>query len=442
MPAESVDLLIAPRWVLPMAPVNTVLTEHAVAIRDGRIVALGPVTLLEQRLRAGEIIRRPNHALLPGFVNAHSACALTAVRALPVQPPRARWMHETVDPLLQRWSSPDLVRDGLLLAMAEMLRAGITAFADTDEFPEDAARAAATMRMRAAIGLPIADVPGRTADSATAYLAQAERLWDNYRDHPWVALYFAPQDANDISDETLTRVRRIADELDARIAMPVQESDLMVLDCLSRHGRRPLQRLEDLGLLRPGFAAINMTRVLPQDCALAARNGIQIIACTQADLRLGSGACPVYLLDKAGVSVGFGSGDPVSAGGFDVLTEARLAALLVSGTSHGSEFLPAADALRMATLGGAQALGLGSTIGSIETGKMADLTCLQLQGGALSAERVPDALLYDSSSRQVTDVWTSGRAAVSAGNLLGFDAQQLDALLESWSRRLYPGVSS
>ncbi|MBV9914628.1 MAG: amidohydrolase family protein [Sinobacteraceae bacterium] len=425
-----------------MAPVNTVLTDHAVAIRDGRIVALGPLTLLEQRLRAGEIIRRPNHALLPGLVNAHSACALTALRGLPVQPPRARWRRETVEPLLQRWSSPDLVRDGLLLAMADMLRAGVTAFADTGEFPEAAARAAATLRMRAAIGLPIADVPGRTADSATAYLAQAERLWDSYRDHPWVALYFAPQDANDISDETLTRVRRIADELDARIAMPVQESDLMVLDCLSRHGRRPLQRLEELGLLRPGFAAINMTRVLPQDCALAARNGIQVIACTHSDLRLGSGACPVYLLDKAGVSVGFGSGDPVSAGGFDVLAEARTAALLVSGTSNGSEFLPAADALRMATLGGAQALGLGSTIGSIEIGKMADLTCVQLQSAAAVAERVPETLLYEGTVRQVTDVWTSGRAAVSAGELLGYDAQQLDALLESWTRRLYPGVTA
>jgi 5-methylthioadenosine/S-adenosylhomocysteine deaminase len=435
MPAESADLLIAPRWLLPIAPDNTVLSDHAVAVRDGRIIAVGPTALLEQRFRPGEFIARPRHALLPGLVNAHNTGALTALRGLPVSAPRARWQRETLEPALQRWSGPDLVRDGLLLGMAQMLRAGITTFADVSGFPEEAARVAAQTHMRAAIGLPVADAPSQWADSATAYLAHAERLWDSYRANPRLCLYFAPQNPNEISDDTLVRVRRITDELDARVAMSVHESELMVQDCLSRHGRRPLQRLEDLGLLRPGFTAIHMTRLLPNDCALAARSAIQVVACTHSDLRLGSGCCPLTALQDAAVTVGFGSADALSAGGFDLLAQARTASLLGSGLSGGTEQLSAPDALRMATLGGAQALGFAHVTGSIESGKMADLLCLDLGPRADQLTHVPEQILFNSSEHRVADVWTSGRAALSGGELLGFDPEELDSIARQWAQR-------
>src|SRR3569833_4482113 len=138
-------------------------------------------------------------------------------------------------------------------------------------FPEEAARVASAARMRAAVGLPVADRPNVWADSATAHFARAEQLWDEYRSDPWVCLYFAPQDASDVSDETLLRVRRVADELDARVAM---ESP-------------PLLRLNSLGLLRPGFAAISHTAWDDNDLDLIAATGIGLIRCMQADLRLG-----------------------------------------------------------------------------------------------------------------------------------------------------------
>ena len=427
MPPESVDLLIEPRWVLPIAPVNTVLADHAVAVTSGKIVALGPTSGMNARFEPRERVVRPDHALLPGFVNAHTRAAMTLLRGLPVRGPRAQWVHDTVRPAEQRCMSPDFVREGTQLAIAEMLRAGITSFADMYSFPEEAARAASGARMRAAIGLPVADASGVWADGATAHFEKAERLWDEYKSDPWVCLYFAPQDQGDsaVSDETLIRVRRVADELDARVAM---ESP-------------PLQRLHALGLLQPGFTAIRLNRLTEQDCALIAATGICLVTCTQSDLRLGRGAVPSSTPafakpDGQHTALGLGSGDPPSVGALDILAEARITALIDTD-------LTAQDALRIATLGGATALGFGAIAGSIEPGKYADLVCLDLNRLACQpTARVADSILFGATREQVSDVWTSGRAAVSGGRLLGFDEAELCAFARKWALPLGTGQPS
>jgi 5-methylthioadenosine/S-adenosylhomocysteine deaminase len=409
MPPEPVDLLIEARWVLPIAPVNTVLADHAVAVSSGKIVGLGPVAQMHERFEARDRVVRRHHALLPGFVNAHTRAAMTLLRGLPVRGSRTRWERETVRPAEQRCMSADFVREGTQLAVAEMLRAGITSFADMYLFPEEAARVASAARMRAAIGLPVADAPNVWADSATAHFERAEQLWDEYRADPWVCLYFAPQDAAFVSDETLIRVRRVADELDARVAIEAP----------------PLQRLHSLGLLRPGFAAIPHTSWDDDEASLVATTGICVIRCLQGDLRLGAlgaaGASPLATV------AGLGSGDPVSVGALDMLAEARVAALLSGGT------LSAADALHMATLGGATALGFAADTGSIEPGKYADLVCVDLNRLASQpTSSVPDSILFGATREQVSDVWTSGRLAVNEGRLLGFDEDELTASAQKW----------
>ncbi len=261
-------------------------------------------------------------------------------------------------------------------------------------------------------------------------------MWDDYRADPWVSLYFAPPAPYAIGDPTLARLRIVADELDARIAMPVHETALEVRDSVSQHGLRPLQRLEKLGLLRPGFTAVRMNHVEPGDIALAGSAGLSVVACPQADLRLGSGSCAVSTLLQSGVPFGFGSDSPVASGAFDLLAEARLAALLSSSE------ISASDALSAATLGGAIALGLGSTCGSIEPGKSADLICIDL--ATLSSEpfsSISDAVLFSATRREITDVWTGGRPAVSESQLLAFDERELLRLARQWADRVASGVN-
>ncbi len=428
MPSETVDLLIDARWVLPIAPVNTALAQHAVAVADGRVVAVGPTAQMAARFQAREHVSRPNHALLPGFVNAHTRAATTLLRGTSVEGPRSRWIRETLSPLEQRVASPDLVRDGTRLAVAEMLQAGITCFAATDLFPEEAARVASSARVRAAIGLPVGDSPTVWADSANEYFSKAERLWDAYRADPWVGLYFGLGDSLSVSDSTLSRLRRIADELDARVAMPVHESAEEIRDSVARFGKRPVQRLQSLGLLRPGFTAVHATQIDATDLDALSRTGVCVVSCPQASLRMGHGMSPVALLESHGVPVGLGTDSAACAGALDILAEARVAALF--GAS-------AVSALRMATLGSAMALGMGSLVGSIEAGKAADFVCFDLGSLAFQPQvRAADAVLYSATRANVCDVWTSGRRAVSEGRLLAFDEQEISALARQWAERL------
>jgi 5-methylthioadenosine/S-adenosylhomocysteine deaminase len=440
-PRQSADLLIAPRWLLPIAPVNAALSEHAVVVTGGRIVAVGPEAALAAHFQPRERVARPDHVLMPGFVNAHTRASMSLLRGLPVYTPLMRWMQETVWPAELRCVSPDFVREGTQLAIAEMLRAGITAFGDSYLFPDEAARIAAAARVRAVIGLPVAETASAWAENATAHFARAERVWDEYRSSPWVSLYFAPPPSYAIGDALLTRLRSVADELDARIAMSVHETEIEVRETLSQHGRRPLQRLAQLGLLRPGFTALHMNRLDAADLDLTQQTGIAVIACPQSDLRLGSGSCPVAQLCERAVTVGLGTDSPVRAGAFDLLAEARLAALLASsGPGAAEHSLSASEALSLATLGGAVALGLGGTCGSVEVGKAADLICIDLASLACQPTvGVAETVLFSAVRHNVSDVWVGGRAAVSEGRLLAFDEQELVQLARQWARRIDAG---
>jgi 5-methylthioadenosine/S-adenosylhomocysteine deaminase len=446
---QPADLLIEPRWLLPIAPANTVLGQQAVAVGGGRILAVGPAAELRARFAPREQALRGRHALLPGLVNAHTRACHALLRGLPVRGPRLRWLAETVTPLERRAVSADFVRDGTRLAVAAMLRAGITCYADLSPLPDEAARAAAALQMRALIGLPVTDAPSAWAEDATAHLAKAEGLWDEYRSDPRIGLYFAPLPAQGVSDATLARLRRVADELDARIAVHLAElppsapgpnrawteeaPGSAVQDSAPRlrlapgPPALPLERLLALGLLRPGFSAIGALGCEAQDLELLMHHGACVIGCPQAELRLG--ASPRPLLGLASPRAALGTDSPAAAGTLDLLAEARTAALLSD--------LPAEGALRLATLGGATALGLAAQIGSIEPGKAADLICIDL--GALAdtpAAQVAAAIVFGATRGEVSDVWASGRVAVSGGRLLAFDPAELEALPREWAQRL------
>jgi 5-methylthioadenosine/S-adenosylhomocysteine deaminase len=444
---QTADLLIAPRWLMPIAPVNVALEGHAVAIAGGRILAVGPVAEIESRFEARERVSRTDHVLLPGFVNAHTRASMCLMRGLPVHSPVLRWLRETVWPAELRVASHDFVREGTQVAIAEMLRAGITTFGDSYLFPEEAARAAAAARIRAVIGLPVSETASNWAPNSAAHFDRAAHLWDEYKSDPWVSLYFAPPPSYAIEDPMLARLRIVADELDARIAMPVHETELEVRDCIGQHGVRPLHRLAKIGLLRPGFSAVHMNRLAPEDVAIAQDTGISVIACPQSNLRLGSGSCATSELLRRNVPVGLGCDSPVSSGAFDMLSEARLAMLLSAGDADSTSGISAADALHMATLGGAVALNMGTTCGSIEAGKAADLICIDVASAACQsfgqrAQSLAETVLFGATRRDITDVWSGGRAAVSESQLLAFDEQELLELARQWAARIQSGAAA
>ena len=434
---EPIDTLVCARWVLPVEPDGRVLDDHAVAMRAGRIVAVVPAAEARLRFDAHETIERPDHVVLPGLVNAHTHAAMVLQRGRAANLPLGRWLRTAGWPHGRRPADPEFVRDGTELAIAEMLRGGITCFADKQLWPDVVARAASAAHMRASVGLVVAESPSSWASSADEYIDRGMHLRDEYLGDPLVTTHFAPQSIQASSDATLARVRRLADELDVPVAMLLHETTLEVEQYLRKFGQRPLERLAGLGLVSPQLVAIHMTQVEPRDIDLLAGSGASIVHCPESNLRHGSGVCPVARLLGRGVRVALGTDGAAANNDLDLLAEARLAGLLSAGVAATPGDLVATDLLRMATLEGARTLGLGEVTGSLVPGKWADLCCLNLRATrSWPVHDVPTAVIYATSSQQVTDTWVGGRRLLAESRLTLMDESAVLERAEAWRTRL------
>lgn len=436
---QPVDLLISPRWILPIEPEGAVLEGYSVAVHAGRILEIGPSSSLAARYRAAQSVTRDSHVLLPGLVDAHTSAARSLLRDALPSVPGPVGQASGLRPLEHRWASAEFVRAGTLNAIAGMLRNGITCFADTYLFPEEVARLAGELRMRVAVGMPVIEAENPWSDDAQDALDRAAALWDAHKADPWARLQFVPDPPGALRPESLERLRRIADQLDAPVAMRLHENAATVRAFESESGERPLAWLARLGLLRPGFTALHANHLTAGEMDELARSGVAVVHCPTAGLRLAGGTAPLAALAARGVCVALGSGATMAGVvAADVLAEARLAALLAaSSPTPEPAATGAAAVLRMATLDGARALGFAGEIGSIVPGKAADLTCVDLRAAAPgSAARVADALVFEACARDVTDVWIAGRAQLKERELCLLDAARIADSARQWSARM------
>lgn len=438
---QQVDTLIAARWVVPVEPADCVLEHHTVAVHQGRIVAVVPTGVAGEQFSALERIERPGHVLLPGLINAHTHAAMTLLRGAAEGSSLRHWLEQQVWPLEQRWVDAEYVRDGTDLAIADLLSSGTTCFADMHLFPEAVAQTAAAAGIRACIGLPVTEGATAWAGSADEYLEKGLRLHDEYRDDPLITTALAPYAPWAVSDETLLRVQRTADELELPVTMHVNESRIE----LERNGERTLARLERLGLLSPLLSAVHMVHVDDSDLDRAAHGGISIVHCPQSNLKLGNGVCPTPAMHARGINLALGTDGAASNNDLSLLDEMRSAALLARGVVHDSVVLsPLVDTplgthdwLRAATLNAARALGLGDSIGSLLPGKWADLCCIDL--GRAHTQPVYDPvaqLIYSVSRDQVCDVWVAGRRMLADGRLTRLDIDDVLQRAQRWQARI------
>ncbi|MCC7258997.1 MAG: TRZ/ATZ family hydrolase [Gammaproteobacteria bacterium] len=434
---QPADLLIAPRWLVPVEPAGAVLEHHAVVVTAGRISAVLPRAEALRRFDARIVIERPGHVLLPGLVNAHGHAAMTLLRGLADDLPLGDWLGRHVWPAENRWGGPEFVRDGTRLALLEMLGAGITCFSDMYYFPDVVAGLAVEHQVRAVIGMIVIEQPTPWATTTGEYFTKGLVVHDQYRGHPLVSTAFAPHAPYTVSDATLQRLRMLADELDVPVHMHVHETRAEVTEAEQRHGERPLARLDRLGLLSASFAAVHMTALDTADIDLVSERRASVVHCPSSNLKLASGLCPVAALAARGVNLALGTDGAASNNRLDLLGEMRLAALLAKAVSGDARALPAAEALAMATLGGARALGLAEDIGSIVPGKQADFTCIDLDGPATEpVHDVVSQLVYTAPREQVTDVWIAGRPVLADGRHTTIDATEVLARARAWAARM------
>jgi len=434
---EHVDTLIRAAWVIPVEPAGVVLEDHVVAVRDGRIAALVPAAQAERDYSADARHRLDEHVLIPGLVNAHTHAAMSLFRGLADDLPLMQWLEGHIWPAEARWVSEAFVRDGTRLAVAEMLRGGVTCFNDMYFFPDEAARVASEAGMRATVGLILIDMPTVWARDPDEYLAKGLEVHDRLRGDPLVRAAFAPHAPYTVSDRPLERVAVLAEELDVPVHMHVHETADEVAQSVARFGERPLERLHRLGLLSHRLLAVHMTQLADGEHERFAACGAHVVHCPESNLKLASGFCPVQRLLQAGTNVALGTDGAASNNDLDLLGEMRTAALLGKGVAASAAAVPAAAALHMATLGGARALAMDERIGSLAPGKEADVAAVDLSPlEAQPAFHPLSHLVYACGRAQVSDVWVAGRQVLRGRVLLTVDEDEVRARARSWRDRI------
>lgn len=431
------DLCLRPEWLIPMTAPGAWLTDHAVIVTGGRIVDVLPTETVAARYQPAREVALPNQVLMPGFVNAHTHAAMTLFRGFADDLPLQTWLEDHLWPAEARMVDREFVRHGSELAIAEMLRGGTTCFNDMYFFPEATAEAASRLRIRALIGLIIIGFPSNWAQTTDAYFERGQALHDSLRDMPLVRAAFAPHAPYSVDDGVLARVETLAAELDIPVHMHVHETRHEVTSAEREQGERPLARLTRHGLVNERLIAVHMTELSQREIGNIARYGVSVAHCPQSNLKLASGLCPVKALLDAGVNVALGTDGAASNNDLDMLEETRTAALLAKFSAQDPSAVSAGQALMMATINGARALGMGEEIGSIEIGKSADLITLDLDHPATQPVHDPvSQVVYAAGRDQVRNVWVGGEQRVADGALLDIDTDALTARARVWRDRL------
>ena len=334
--AEPIDLLIFPRWIVPVEPAGA-LPDHALAVKGGRIVDIVAAANARSRFAARETVELPGHALIPGLVNLHTHAAMSLLRGYGDDLPLMQWLTTRIWPAEQKTVSADFVHDGALLACAEMLAGGITCFNDMYFFPGAAAQAALESGLRAALGLIVIDFPTAYASDAEDYLGKGLAVRDKYKGEARLSFTFAPHAPYTVSDDALFRIGVLAEQLDAPVHIHLHEALHEIEESQAKHGVRPLERLGKAGLLSPRLVAVHAVHMLEGEIDTLARFGCHIAHCPASNLKLASGLPPVQAWLEASINVGIGTDGAASNNRLDMFAEMRLAALLAKGVSGNAD---------------------------------------------------------------------------------------------------------
>lgn len=434
---ETVDLILSPKWLIPVIPRETCLQDHSLVVHQGRITDILPTDAISSRYQATKHQVLAEHALIPGLINAHTHAAMSLMRGLADDRALMDWLNNHIWPAEQKWVNAKFIEDGIELAIAEMLLSGTTCFNDMYFFPDVMARTADRLGMRAVTGLIVLDFPTPWAANSEEYFEKGMALFDELRHVELVTAALAPHAPYTVSNQPLEKIRMLSDELDLPVHIHVHETNHEIEHSIEHYGKRPIARMQDLDLLGPNLLAVHLTHILDEEIELLAEHNVNAVHCPQSNLKLASGFCPVVRLLEAGINLGIGTDGAASNNDLDMLEEMRSAALLAKAVSNNPQSLPAHQALEMATLGGARALGLADVTGSLEIGKWADITAINLSHP--SCQPVYDAIsqvVYTASRQQVSDVWVAGEQLVEDSELTTIDVDDCLRRAHNWQQKI------
>ncbi|MBL8238724.1 MAG: amidohydrolase [Bryobacterales bacterium] len=436
--AETVDLIVSGRQVVTMDAGERIIANGAVAVKGERIVAVGPRAEIDKAYKAKQRIDRPDALITPGLVNTHTHAPMSLLRGIADDLRLQEWLEKYIFPAEARNVTPEFVRAGTQLAVLEMLLGGTTTYTDMYYFEEVIGEATAAAGMRAVLGQTVIGFPVPDAKTPQLALARNEAFLKQFAGHRLVTAAVAPHALYTNSDETLRATRALANKYGAPLLIHVAETKREFDESKQKRGMTPVQALAKLGVFDGRTVAAHGVWLDDEDVATLARKQVGVAHCPTSNMKLSSGVAPLPKLLKAGVPLGLGPDGPAGSNNeFNLFEEMDLAAKLQKVITMDPEAVPAKTAFRMATMGGARVLGMEKEIGSIETGKRADLIAIRMDGPhAWPMFNVYSQLVYALKASDVNDVVVNGRVVVRDRRALTLDKTKIQAEAERYLGRV------
>lgn len=439
--AEKVDLLLSGGTVITMNADYDLFSEGAVAIRDDTIVAVGSNADLKQAYEAQETVECPGQVIIPGLVNAHTHAPMALLRGLNDDLRLDVWLGYLM-PVEREFVTPDFVRLGTQLACAEMIRSGVTSFADMYYFEDEIAAATAQVGMRALLGQTILIFPAPDAENFEEGLILCRRFIEKWKGHPLVVPAVAPHAWYTATPELLRACADLARSFDVPLQTHIAETALEVRNSKEQNNMPVVPWNANHGILQTKLLAAHCVHVDRGEMYDLQKAGAGVAHCPSSNLKLASGFARVGMMLQMGLNVGVGTDGPASNNDLDMFEEMRLAALLAKSVSNDPTVLPAREALKVATIGGARAMHMDHLTGSLEPGKRADLAVVGMNGihnlphFHSSDDAVYSRLVYAAKSSDVSHVMCNGQWLMRDRQLLTVDEDAAKKRAKAVARRI------
>jgi len=423
---EQVDILLRGGTVVTMNGKYDVFEDGAIAVRDDSIVAVGPTDQIVKAYHAREEIDCADAVIMPGLVNAHTHIPMTLMRGLNDDLRLDVWLGYLM-PVEREFVTPDFVKLGARVACAEMIRSGVTTFADMFYYEEAIAEQVAEIGMRALLGQTILVFPAPDAESFEDALLLCRRFIERWNGHPLIQPAVAPHAWYTATPELLLACADLARAFDVPLHTHVSETKFEADNSVSQNHMSVVTWLEQHGILDTKLLAAHCVHINEEDMFSLRRAGAGVAHCPSSNLKLASGIAPIPQMLKFGLNVGVGTDGPASNNDLDMVEEVRLASFIAKVSSQDPTALPARQAVEIATISGARAVHMGDVTGSLEPGKRADIAVLDMTGihNQPHFHNHPDAvysrIVYAAKSSDVTHVICNGRWLMRDRSLLTVD---------------------
>lgn len=421
-------------YVVAMDEEGAVYSPGYVEIDEGKIKSVGQADNAPQSFRQMDY---GNAAIIPGLINSHNHVAMSLMRGVADDLPLDDWLEKHIWPLEGKFVTADYVYAGSLLSAVEMLKSGTTLTSDMYFFEDKVAEACVDAGIRCIIGEGAIAFPTPSVKNPASIFDVIRKQAQRYRDEELITVHVAAHSTYATSEEQLIKCAELSKELNVPVQIHCAESKKEVGENIRRHGKSQLSYLNDLGLLERPVNLVHVVWPRDGDIQLLKRDNVSVVSCLQSNLKLGSGIPPIARYVDEGIRVVLGTDGAASNNNLDIWEELRLAAFIAKGQSLDPTKVPARQALRMITIEAARAWGAGDELGSLEPGKKADITVLDLDlPHTTPCYNIYSTLVYSAGASNVQDVFVGGRQVVKNGSLTTINEKDVKEKACEWSRKI------